>query len=101
MDMLRTLIDIRAALRAAQMEVPHELTAVIERMVPALKLFRHGDGGLALFNGGHESSALEMDAVLTLSAARGRVLRRLPQTGYERVTAGRSLLLVDVGAPPP
>lgn len=101
MDMLRNLIDIRASLRAAQMEVPHELTTAIERMVPALKLFRHGDGGLALFNGGSESSGLEMDAVLTLSSARGRVLRRLPQTGYERVTAGRSLLLVDVGAPPP
>ena len=100
LQVLRELIAIRAALRAAQMEVPHELVTAIERMVPALKLFRHGDGGLALFNGGHEGSALEMEAALTLAEARGRVLRRLPQTGYERVTAGRSLLLVDVGAPP-
>ena len=98
---LRALIAIRAALRAAQMEVPHALTTAVERMVPALKLYRHGDGGLALFNGGHEGSVLEMDAALTLAEARGRVLRRLPQTGYERVTAGRSLLLIDVGAPPP
>lgn len=101
LQVLRLLIDIRAALRAAQLEVPSLLSLSIERMVPALKLFRHGDGGLALFNGGHDDNALEMEAVLTMAEARGRVLRRLPQTGYERIVAGRSLLLVDVGAPPP
>ncbi|NTU76425.1 MAG: hypothetical protein HGA90_01175 [Alphaproteobacteria bacterium] len=97
---LRAFIDIRMALRAAQMEIPHELTMAIGRMVPALKLFRHGDGGLALFHGGVEESSLMIEAALTLSEARGRVLRRLTQTGYERVAAGRSLLLVDVGVPP-
>ncbi len=100
-DMLRALIDIRAALRVAQLEIPHDLALAIARMVPALKFFRHGDGGLALFHGGHESSALMLDATLTLAEAKGRILKRLPQTGYERLTAGRGLLLVDVGAPPP
>jgi len=98
---LHQLIDIRTALREAEQEVPPELVTAIERMVPALKLFRHGDGGLAHFNGGHQDNGLELEAVLTMAEARGRVLRRLPQTGYERVTAGRTLLLVDVGMPPP
>lgn len=98
---LRYLIDIRAALRAAQLEVPHALQTAIERMVPALKFYRHGDGGLALFNGAREDNALWLEAAITLSEARGRVLRRLPQTGYERVTAGRSLLLIDGAGPPP
>jgi uncharacterized heparinase superfamily protein len=101
LNVLRHLIDIRALLHAARREAPHELVTAIERMVPALKLFRHGDGCLALFNGSHEASQLETEAVLTLSGARGRVLRRLAQTGYERLTAGRSLLLVDTGTPPP
>jgi len=101
LKMLHHLIDIRAALRAAGQETPPELLTAIERMVPALKLFRHGDGGLAHFNGGHQDNGLEMEAVLSMAEARGRVLRRLPQTGYERVTAGRALLLVDVGVPPP
>ena len=100
-QVLRHLIDIRSVMAAAKYDVPHELATAIERMVPALKLFRHGDGGLALFNGSSEGSPLEIDAALTLSGARGRVLRRLPHTGYERLTAGRSLLLVDVGTPPP
>jgi len=99
--MLQALIDVRAALSAARLETPPDLTLAITKMVPALKLFRHGDGGLALFNGAHEGSTLMLDALLVMSEARGRVLKRLPQTGYERVTAGRSLLLIDVGGPPP
>ncbi len=101
LQVLRYLIDIRAALRAVRLEVPHALQTAIERMVPALKLCRHGDGGLALFHGGREDRTLWIDAAITLAETRGRVLRRLPQAGYERVTAGRALLLVDVAAPPP
>lgn len=100
-EILRALIDIRAALLAAKLEVPHELALAITRMVPVLKFFRHGDGGLALFNGAVEGSVLQLDATLVLSEARGRVLKRLPHMGYERLTAGRSLLLVDVAGPPP
>jgi uncharacterized heparinase superfamily protein len=99
-DMLRILIDIRGALAAARLEIPHELSLSIAKMVPALKLFRHGDGGLALFNGGYEGNPLLLDASLTMAEVKGRVLKRLPQTGYERLTAGRSLLLVDTSGPP-
>lgn len=100
-DILRLLIDIRSALNAAKLEIPHALSLSITRMVPVLKFFRHGDGRLALFNGAHEGSALHLDATQTLSEAKGRVIKRLAQTGYERVTAGRSLLLIDAGGPPP
>lgn len=99
--MLRALIDIRAALSAGAIEVPPELSLAIARMVPALKMLRHGDGCLALFNGASEYAALILDAIQTLSEAKTRLLKRLPQMGYERLTAGRSLLLIDVGAPPP
>ncbi|MFA6280103.1 MAG: heparinase II/III family protein [Bdellovibrionales bacterium] len=100
-EMLRLLIDLRTALRVAQMEMPAELTLAIARMVPALKFFRHGDGGLALFNGAREGSALTLDATLTMAEVKGRVLKRLAHMGYERLTAGRSLLLVDSAGPPP
>lgn len=100
MQTLRHLIDLRDVLAAAGRESPHELVTAIERMTPALKLFRHGDGGLALFNGSFEASSLEIEAILTHSKTRGRVSRRLAHAGYERLLAGRSLLLVDVGTPP-
>jgi uncharacterized heparinase superfamily protein len=98
---LRALIDIRSALRAVQLEVPQELAMALARLVPALKFFRHGDGGFALFNGAREGETAEIETALLLAEGKGRVLRRLPDMGYERVQNGRSLLLVDTGAPPP
>ena len=48
---LRHLLDVRAALGSAERRAPAELIAAVDRMAPMLRFFRHGDGGLALFNG--------------------------------------------------
>ncbi|MCL2469241.1 MAG: heparinase II/III family protein [Alphaproteobacteria bacterium] len=98
--MLRLLIDMRDALQVAGLEVPSAMTLAITRMLPVLKFFRHGDGSLALFHGSCEERALLLDATVSLARMRTRLIKRLPYMGYERVVAGRSLLVVDVGAPP-
>jgi len=51
---LQDLTEIRALLQAAQTQPPPVLTSAIERMAPALRVMRHGDGCLALFNGSKE-----------------------------------------------
>ena len=51
---LQDLIDIRALLNTAQVALPAMLGPAIERMGQALRALRHGDGGLALFNGARE-----------------------------------------------
>ncbi len=43
---------------------PAELVAAIDRMAPMLRFFRHGDGGLALFNGTWEGDRRMIDLVL-------------------------------------
>ncbi len=101
LDVLGHLLDLRAVLKAARLMPPHALATAIERMGPALKLYRHGDGRLALFHGGHAGDARRIETALGLVGTRGRVLRRLPATGYERLALGRGLVLVDVGPPPP
>ena len=98
---LRDLIDIRAVLRVARVETPEALQHAIDRMTPALRFFRHGDGGLALYNGGREEDAGLIDTVLAQADARGRPLKSAPHTGFERLIAGRTLVLMDTGAPPP
>ncbi len=98
---LQDLIDIRAALRGAQQEVPESVQTAIDRMAPMLRFFRHGDGGLALFNGADEDEGWLIDVTLTRSEARGKPLESAPHAGFERLTANRTLVLVDVGAPPP
>jgi len=81
--------------------VPESLQHAIDRMTPTLRFFRHADGGLALFNGGREEDTALVDTVLAQADARGRPLKSAPHTGFERLIAGRTLALLDTGAPPP
>lgn len=100
MAALRYLIDAQAALRAAQAEVPSALQSAIDRAAPMLRFFRHGDGRLALFNGASEESGEMLDLVLARAEARGRPPLGAPHLGFQRLQAGRSLVLIDAGAPP-
>jgi uncharacterized heparinase superfamily protein len=101
LQVLRHLIDIRACLRTARRPVPELLQHTIDRMAPALRFFRHGDGGLALFNDSREGEGILIDTVLGQADARGRPLKSAPHVGFERLTAGRSCILLDCGPPPP
>ncbi len=101
LDVLRHLVDIRANLRDADAEIPPALQGAIDRMAPMLRFFRHGDGGLCLFNGGNESRDWLIDMVLTHADARGKPLASAPHSGFERMAAHRTLVVMDAGAPPP
>ena len=97
---LQDLIEIRNLLLGAGLPAPSILTAVLDRAAPALRLMRHADGGLALFNGSREEQAALVDLVLTQSLSRGRAPSALPETGFQRLAASRTLVIVDCGAPP-
>ena len=98
---LQDLTEIRALLQASQTPPPTVLAAAIERMAPALRVLRHADGGLALFNGSKEETAALVDLVLTQAGRGGRGPSSLTNGGFQRMQAGKSLVLVDCGAPPP
>ncbi len=97
---LRDLIDIRAALVAAEREMPTDLQIAIDGMAPVLRLYQHGDGGLALFNDTTQEEGWLVDLALTRAGARIKPLMQAPQTGFQRLVAGRTLILVDSGRPP-
>lgn len=97
---LQDLIEIRNLMHGAGVEPPPHLAALLDRAAPALRLFRHGDGGLALFNGTRDESSALIDLVLTQGQARGRAPMDLPETGFQRLQAGRTLIIADTGAPP-
>src|SRR5262249_17718143 len=82
LDVLRDLIEVRAALRAAQRPVPGALQDALERMAPMLRFFRHGDRRLALFNDAVEEDGVLVDLVLTRSEAKGRAPNQAPHTGF-------------------
>jgi uncharacterized heparinase superfamily protein len=97
---LRDLIDVRAVLRAARIEVPPALQQTIERMAPMLRFFRHGDRRLALFNGSIEEDAVLVDLALTRSETRTPAPAEAPHSGFQRLQCGQSLVVVDAGKPP-
>jgi uncharacterized heparinase superfamily protein len=99
MAALRHLIDLRAVLKASNIDVPEALQRAIDRAAPMLRFYRHGDGGLALFNGANEGEAWLIDVVLTKAESRGQPVTSAPHTGFERFMANRTLVIADSGAP--
>lgn len=97
---LMALIDARDALSAASTEIPKDVMDAIDRAAPMLRFFRHGDGGLALFNGAVAGDVNLIELVLQRAMAKGRPPAHAPQSGYERLQAGRSLALFDCGTTP-
>jgi uncharacterized heparinase superfamily protein len=97
---LRELSLLRRALVEAGREVPVALAHAIDRMAPMLRLFRLGDGALAVFNGGNAESREAVDLALARADARGKPLDEAPLAGYQRLALGRTQIVLDAGAPP-
>jgi uncharacterized heparinase superfamily protein len=101
LQVLQDLIDTRAILRAVRLETPAAVQLAIDRMAPMLRFFRHGDRRLALFNDSLEEDGVLIDLVLTRSETKGRPPSQAADTGFDRLQAARSLLIVDTGRPAP
>ena len=100
LKVLRDLIDVRTALSSAERRAPAELVAAIDRLAPMLRFFRHGDGGLALFNGAWETDRTLVDLVLARSGSNEPAPLTALQSGFLRLNAGTTQVVVDAGSPP-
>lgn len=100
-ELLSDLLPLRQTFAARNIAPPPALLNAIDRMMPMLRFFRHGDGSFALFNG---MSTAPSDLVATLLAyddTRGVPMASMPHTGFQRLDAGNTTLIIDTGAPPP
>ncbi|MBY0282175.1 MAG: hypothetical protein K2W94_08510 [Alphaproteobacteria bacterium] len=103
--LLRDLIDIRLLLKGAELEDPLFMQQAIHAMAPLVRLFRHGDGGLASFMGNNDPynmgigaeniSPGSVDMALSLADVRGRPPGRAPYIGIERCTSKAGLVLLN------
>lgn len=100
LNILSRFNQIRALLSVAHIEVPLALQGAIDRMTPMLRALRHGDGGLALFNGGFDEDRTIVDTVLADTGVRGKALTSAPHSGFQRLAAGRTVIIADTGTPP-
>ena len=100
-ELLLDLLPLRQAFAARNVPPPAALNNAIDRMMPMLRFFRHGDGNFALFNGMGPTRTDLVSTVLAYDDARGQPVANAPHSGYQRVQVGDALLIVDAGPPPP
>ena len=99
-EALLDLLPTRQAFAARGLAPPEQLLNAIDRMTPILRMFRHADGALANFNGMGVSEP-ETLATLLAYGDPGAAIMDAPYSGYQRLEAGGSIAIVDVGKPPP
>ena len=98
---MRHLVELRETLDAAGRPAHPALSAALTRLAPALRMFRHGDGRLALFNAGVEEERGLVDLALARVPTEGPVLLDAAETGFRRIEGKRATLIADMGRPPP
>jgi uncharacterized heparinase superfamily protein len=97
----RLLTMVLDALTASGKRVPQNLRATHDRIAPMLRFFRHGDGALALFNGGHEGDQRAIASLLARDEVRGQPFGHARHSGYDRIALAKTLVVIDCGAAPP
>jgi uncharacterized heparinase superfamily protein len=101
LEAYRLVVMVMDALAATGHEVPQALRSAHDRMAPMIRFFRHGDGALALFNGGAEGDARMIAGLLSRDEVRGQPFSYARHSAYHRITAARTLVVMDCGQPPP
>jgi uncharacterized heparinase superfamily protein len=100
-ELLADLLPLRQLFSARQLQPPQALNNAIDRTMPMLRFFRHGDGNFAQFNGMGPTPVDLLATVLAYDDARGTPVSHAPHSGYQRIDAGQTALLMDTGPPPP
>jgi uncharacterized heparinase superfamily protein len=100
-ELLVDLLPLRSVFTARNLVPPAALLNAIDRMMPMLRFFRHGDGNFALFNGMGPTPTDLLTTVLAYDDARGAPLANAPHSGYQRLESAGTLVLMDAGRPPP
>jgi len=100
-ELLSDLLPLRQTFAARNIPPPAPLLNAIDRMMPMLRFFRHGDGNFALFNGMSSTPSDLLATLLAYDDARGAPMASMPHTGFQRLDAGSLAVIMDAGTPPP
>ena len=100
LELLVHLLPLRGLYRAIGREPP-SFAELVDRMFRFLDHMRLGDGTLARFNGMGQNRNDKLSAVLALDRGQGTPDIEAIAGGYARLRGGDSILIVDVGRPPP
>ncbi len=100
-ELLIDLLPLRQTFAARNVAPPPSLLNAIDRMMPMLRFFRHGDGSFALFNGMSSAPSDLLATLLAYDDSHGTPMANMPHTGFQRLDAGAMTVIMDTGPPPP
>ncbi len=100
-EFLFYLLPLRQMFTSRSLEPPPALNGAIDRMIPMIRMLRHGDGNMARFNGIATTDADHLATLLLYDEVRAKPIQHATHSGYERLEAADTLILADVGKAPP
>ena len=101
LELLTDLLPLRQAYTARGIAPSAKLLSAVDRMMPMLRFFRHVDGAFGHFNGMGSTPADQLATVLAYDDSLGRPVRNATFSGYQRIEATGTTILMDTGPAPP
>jgi uncharacterized heparinase superfamily protein len=95
------LLPLGQVFAARNVPPPPALLHAVDRVMPMLRFFRHGDGRFALFNGMGPTQPDLLATILAYDDNYGAPPSNAPHSGYQRLEARDTILIMDTGRPPP
>jgi uncharacterized heparinase superfamily protein len=99
-NLLLDLLPLKLAFLWRRIQTPQPIVAAIDRMMPMLRMMRHADGAIALFNGMGATRADLVAAVLAQDDTMAPAPLNAPYAGYQRAEQGGAIVLLDAAPAP-
>ncbi len=99
-DAIQLVTMLRGTYAARRMDLPEAAAERLPRMVSALLGVTHADKALSSWQGGCPQDPELIVQTIEATGARVRPLRQAREWGYQRMSAGNTLVIVDAAPPP-
>ncbi|TGX53353.1 heparinase [Sphingomonas gei] len=99
-ESIQFLTVLGEAYAARRLEAPAFIEAARSRMVTALLGLCHGDKGLSSWQGSGPVAGEVIEQLIEATGVRTRPLKQAREWGYQRLSQGQTVLIMDVAPPP-
>jgi len=99
-EALKILLMLDQILQERGVEGSRALSRAIDRLAPMVAFFQHSDDQLAVFHGGDTVAPQMIKRMLDAAPGEPKPFSYCPHTGYQRLSRGETILIMDTGTAP-